>query len=749
MTANTIQRLTLKWYRRNIWSLSVALLGAFLFISAAHRYLDFSLSFTITALIMAIALTIWFIKSTKPTHADAVQLANQQNAPLEYSASLLLSETHSPLASIQRTKVQETLAQYDYRLPSIIRELSWIMGVGILSFMMAAVLYYIRVDHTSDTPYRTSDYGLIADTSAMQIGQINISLQSIKIAAPAYTRIGHEITDNPNLTIPKGAEVRWNFNIIGQPQTSFFLLSDGDTIQIKDGRYGRRFLNKENYRYGIVDQVNSQVSDYYAIDIIDDAYPITEIAEIEEYVKLPWKDNHDIYFTIDIRDDYGIENAKIIATVAKGQGESVKFREKEIALRGFKTGMVHYQGEHTFSTSTLEMEPGDELYFYIQAKDNCPYEGQWTKSPTYFITITDTTTYEYVDDASMQVDLMPDFFRSQRQIIIDSEHLLSIKEVISQDSFNQMSNELGFDQKLLRLKYGQFLGEESESGIAIQNEIETEHQEHDHEGHDHDHDNDHDHERHNHGTEKSVLSEARDLLQGFMHDHDHEEEEGLLMATKGTQREEASKPSWVQELSHTHDNVEEASFHNMSVKSKLRAAMSTMWDAELHLRLFDPQTSLPFQYESLELLQEIKNHARIYVHRIGFDPPVIKEQEQRLSGELDELHDSSWQSEKTEDDPYHIIETTIDLLGQPLPTASKIQQLSIAQSTISQLALSNLTLLPVLSELQTAMTATVIDFELIKRALIKILPSDNDHIKSPDINSHQLTKSVAKSFGVR
>ena len=228
---------------------------------------------------------------------------------------------------------------------------------------------------------------------------------------------------------------------------------------------------------------------------------------------------------------------------------------------------------------------------------------------------------------------MPEFFRSQRQIIIDTEHLLSIKGQISIDSFNRMSNELGFDQKQLRLKYGQFMGEENESGIAIENEIELE------EEHDHDHDHDHDDHDHDH-DENSILSQARDLLSDFMHDHDHEEEEGLLLSTKGTEVEDAKNPSWVKALAHNHDNEEEATFHDISVKSKLRAAMAEMWDSELHLRLYDPASSLPYQNRSLKLLQEIKNHARIYVHRIGFEPPVIKEQEKRLSGDLDEIESS-------------------------------------------------------------------------------------------------------------
>lgn len=49
--------------------------------------------------------------------------------------------------------------------------------------------------------------------------------------------------------------------------------------------------------------------------------------------------------------------------------------------------------------------------------------------------------------------------------------------------------------------------------------------------------------------------------------------------------------------------------------------------------MYEPQNSLPFQYKALDRIQDIKNSARIYVHRIGFDPPPIKE-DRRLTGDF-------------------------------------------------------------------------------------------------------------------
>src|SRR5690606_34911708 len=92
-----------------------------------------------------------------------------------------------------------------------------------------------------------------------------------------------------------------------------------------------------------------------------------------------------------------------------------------------------------------------------------------------------------------------------------------------------------------------------------------------------------------------------------------------------------------------HDDPEEATFFSQSIRAKLKAALTVMWDAELHLRLFDPEKSLPYQYQALKLLKEISNDSRIYVHKTGFDPPPLKE-DKRLTGDLSEVHSNHYRT---------------------------------------------------------------------------------------------------------
>ena len=61
-----------------------------------------------------------------------------------------------------------------------------------------------------------------------------------------------------------------------------------------------------------------------------------------------------------------------------------------------------------------------------------------------------------------------------------------------------------------------------------------------------------------------------------------------------------------------------------------------MWQAELHLMLSEPQKALPFELQAYKYLKLAKQSERIYVQRLGFEPPPVSEQ-RRLTGELDDV----------------------------------------------------------------------------------------------------------------
>jgi hypothetical protein len=131
-----------------------------------------------------------------------------------------------------------------------------------------------------------------------------------------------------------------------------------------------------------------------------------------------------------VTDDYGVKDVSINATVAKGSGEGVRFKQQKLSFgTSFSSQELQYQLQKTIGLATLGMEPGDELYFYIMAIDN---HDQEKRSDIFIVSITDTARLMSMDGLLNGVNLKPDYFRSQRQIILDAEQLLREKDTAMQ-----------------------------------------------------------------------------------------------------------------------------------------------------------------------------------------------------------------------------------------------------------------------------------------------------------------------------
>jgi hypothetical protein len=362
----------------------------------------------------------------------------------------------------------------------------------------------------------------------------------------------------------------------------------------------------------------------------------------------------------------------------------------------------------------------------VEAFDNKMPAANHHRTETFFIALQDTATEITSADEGLGVDLMPEYFRSQRQIIIDTEKLLREKKKITKQQFNSTSNELGYDQKVLRLRYGQFMGEEAESGIAqeaVHHEEEEETDPTKQFGHQHDTENEH-----------NLVDQKKSETPG--HDHVNELKDP-------DQKEDPAKA-----FMHNHDDTEEATFFIQSVKAKLKAALTIMWDAELYLRLYEPEKSLPYQYKVLNLLKEISNDSRIYVHRTGFDPPPLKE-EKRLTADLSEVKTSTNRYVNNAEENYPAIKQAlvhiervlqknpVSVSNESLTTFSKAgQELSIVAIEQPAVYLKTLSLLKALADQQVKSEDLPNTLFEVRKSLWKVLPQEST---SPA--QHQSTKT--------
>lgn len=719
-----LKRLKLRWQLR-LWAevLLYALGGAFLVWFLFSDFLYSVIAFLVIGILLAFIKRPWeldleSVSSYLDLHLDA----------LEYSTGLLLLPTEE-LSGIAKLQQEKTSRELENEIKNV-RPQDGLLRAGIISAAVILTIFLIAktglTDQFDTTPGSLKENEIIifkpADSVASEISQPQLVIQKVVLSYPSYTGVGAVTTTNMNIKALEGSAVTWELGFDSEVDSVAMESTGGSyTMQLKGNSYNRSTVlqNSGFYNFRFQDSLGSSyVSDLYAIEIVRDQNPQIEPEGLSPFVSFDHDEEKLISFSAVITDDFGIGEAFIIATVSKGTGESVKFREEKLNFDNtFNSGSKNIRLKKQIELDRMNMEPGDELYFYIQASDLKTPQSNISRSETYFAVIKDTTSIGFGMESTLGVDLMPDYFRSQRQLIIDTEKLISERPSMPKAEFNATSNDLGFDQKSLRLKYGQFMGDESEGP----------------------------------GTEIREMPEyddedPEDPLAEFTHDHDGNNEHNLVAQHDHDEVGEDKDKDPLSDFLHDHGDPESATLFTDNLRSKIRQALDIMWDAELHLRLYEPEKSLPLQYRALALLQEIKNSARIYVHRIGYEPPPIKD-DVRLTGKIDEVFGFEKSEQLEKEDLYQYMRKAVARLEQ-LKTGNKNITLQdrnlfgLAANELAQLAIDSPgKYLNTLQQLKWLTEVRATDREgltEVQRGILKALPSPEPNAGKSNSTSSEL-----------
>jgi len=553
---------------------------------------------------------------------ELIKTINSEYPYLQYSFQLFFKQQLNRIEALQMDHIAKKLPT----ARDLIGHVNW--RVNML-FMISALLCYFTLYKLPEPTFQTVSPTVdptISVKSTQSLHHVDSFIRgdlNISIIPPAYTKLkAYELTERTR-EIEVGSTIKF-FNDQHNAQ-SFLIWNARDTLPFRTKGKSAN-LTKSNIQrafsyqllYKMVDSIFTE--DLRVVDIKPDEKPLIEVSLQGNRFIRNWDDLKDFDLSISIRDDYGLSETNLIATLSKGEGEAVKFRELKFPINALTRGTKFQSVNYALVIDTLDMAPGDELYFFIEAFDNKWPEPQRAKSDVYFITLNDTTTKETSNYGGLALSSELEYFKSQRQIIIDTEKLISQSSKMQSEAFKRKSNLIGDDQKILRLRYGVFLGEEFEttgglgeidhSGhdhgpVAGQDEHEEEHETHDHAGHDH--------SGHNHGTQAASES-------NFSNDIYNSEEMAAYV--------------------HAHDDAEIATFFDAKTKRLLKEALANMWEAELYLRTYKPKKALPYEHKALKIIKEVQQASRIYVERIGFEPPPLTPKEKRLSGDLSEIDPS-------------------------------------------------------------------------------------------------------------
>lgn len=598
--------------RRRQWWLTVALLLplALAITAIAARLAGINIA---SVVLLAALLVVAGAATWRARRLDRHWLVRQldTHAIAQDSADLLFADIArlNPLQQRQQARITAALqaSPPDLRAawPTRWLALSWCGGVLVA---VLAVGWPAPGTSLPNLPGRATPTASAAQPPSLQSSRLQIQ-------APAYT--GQPLRNQTALDakVVQGSALDWSLRFSAQPSTAALHLHDGTRIALRrDGeQWVAQWKAAKPTLYRIVTEPALTAPRLYRLDVVPDRPPTVRVIAPDRTLVLATPGQRQWTLQFEANDDFGVAaTAELHLTLAQGSGENITFREQRIALTGAGPA-TQRRFARTLDLAALGAGPGNDVIAQLQVRDNRTPAAQTAQSTSLILRLPSEEQLLGTDMEGMVKKTLPAYFRSQRQIIIDAEALIKLRRQLPADEFVKRSDAIGVDQRILRLRYGQFLGEESEGGAKpppTSDSLPTS------DAPAADHDDDHEHE-------------ATSAQSGH-DDHDHGAAKADSAPVFGAATDVLS------EYGHTHDHAEAATLLDPQTRAILKAALDQMWSSEGELRQGRPERALPFAYKALAFIKKVQQAERIYLARVGPELPPIDES-RRMTGDRTDL----------------------------------------------------------------------------------------------------------------
>lgn len=439
----------------------------------------------------------------------------------------------------------------------------------------------------------------------------------LEITAPAYTGQAARVQSALDGKVPQDSRLHWSLRFSAQPQTAALQFHDGQRIALqRDGdHWTAQWSATRPALYRVVTEPALRDTRLYRLDVVPDRPPVVRVIAPDRSLVLGTPGQRQWPLQFEATDDYGVvATAQLKVTLAQGSGENITFREQTFSLSG--TGpATQRRFARTLDLAALGATEGNDVIAQLTVRDTHTPTAQSAQSSSVILRLPSAAEIQGTDLEGMVKKTLPAYFRSQRQIIIDAEALIKQRRQLPAEEFIKRADAIGVDQRILRLRYGQFLGEESEGGAKpppTSDALPTS----DTPASTHDAD-------HAHDGEHAQAQTGHD-------DHDHG------APTDGSAAVFGSASDVLSEYGHTHDHAEAATLLDPKTRATLKAALDQMWSSEGELRQGQPERALPYAYKALGFIKEVQQAERIYLARVGPELPPIDEG-RRMTGDRADL----------------------------------------------------------------------------------------------------------------
>lgn len=528
----------------------------------------------------------------------------------EDSADLLFADaaTLNPLQQRQRTHVlamlERAMPELRPRWPRGALALCWIAGLAVV-----VLAFGWPRSGPGSVPVRTPVPG-----SAAAAGPLRLQSTRLRIDAPAYTGQATLTQNALDAKVAADSRLSWSLRFDRAPDKAWLQFHDGRRLPLseREGQWQAQDVARMPLLYRVVSEPALAETRVHRLDVVADRAPSVRVLEPTASLVLGTPGQRQWALRFEASDDYGVAaQATLSITTTQGSGENITFVKRSVTLAGSGEATAR-RFAHTLDLAALGAQPGNDVIAQLEVRDNHAPTPQTGRSSSVILRLPSAEVALGAELEGRIKKTLPAYFRSQRQIIIDAEALIRQRRSLAAEDFVKRSDAIGVDQRILRLRYGQFLGEESEgapkppptSDLPTSDAPTAD-------GHDDDHE-------HDDGAQAGAQDD---------HGHDHGS-----TANADIPPVFGSETDVLSEYGHAHDHAEATTLLDPQTRATLKAALDQMWSAEGELRQGRPEQALPFAYKALGFIKQVQQAERIYLARVGPELPPIDES-RRLGGD--------------------------------------------------------------------------------------------------------------------
>ena len=524
-----------------------------------------------------------------------------EHPQLQDSADLLFaaSDKLNPLQQRQRRHVEQQLQ----RDPPDLRP-RWPWRAVVLCWLLAILLASAALLWPRTAGMTGTDAGPATTERAARGTAPVLRGTWLQVTPPAYSGQAASAGEKLDARALQGSQLQWRLQFSPHPQQAWLQFHDGRRVALQrdgDDWRGSDVVQRAGLYRIHTSPAMAEAGRAYRLEVVVDRPPQVKVIEPAQTLNQAAPRQRSWQLRFEASDDFGVNNtATLDITTAKGTGENISFQQRQLSLGGSGPATAR-RFAYSADLAALGLEPGDEVVARLTVRDNRSPQPQEARSASLILRLPSEQQVQASDLEGAIKKVMPAYFRSQRQIIIDAEALLKQRGSLDADTYTKRADAIGVDQRILRLRYGQFLGEEAEGEPQPPPTSDADDDHADDDGHDH--------------------AEAPTAVQD---DHDH--------ATSATGTSFGREADVLEAYGHTHDHAEAATLLDPETRATLKKALDQMWQSELHLRQGQPDRALPFAYKALEYIKQVQQATRIYLARVGPELPPIDET-RRMGGD--------------------------------------------------------------------------------------------------------------------